>query len=119
MPIIPIYSMRLNSIRRLILATVPMVVFSACGGGNEGPSSKSLYAAYDVVASGNTLSQLTALIGYEPEFAHDEDRSLTTYVWVAERGTTIETRMLVVLLNTKGVVRKTVIGPQGSRTESY
>lgn len=112
--------MYMSSNRRKVLAAASAVILlSACGGGAEEPSSKTLYAAYDVVTSGNSLSQLMALVGYEPELIHQEDGSLTTYTWVAERGTTIETRMLVVLRKDKGVVRKTVIGPSGNRTESY
>ena len=105
--------------RRLFTAylAIPLLL-TACGGGDEA-RSKDLYAAYEVVTEGMSLTQLTTVIGLEPSASRADDNDITIYTWVADEGSYLETRLHVNVQDGYGVVGKTVLGPNGSKTASY
>ncbi|WP_157539070.1 hypothetical protein [Hydrogenophaga flava] len=95
------------------------MLLTACGGGNDEPRSKDLYAAYEVVTEGMSLTQLTTVIGFEPAGNRADENDITIYTWVADEGSYLETRLHVNVQAGYGVVGKTVLGPNGSKTASY
>ena len=108
--------------RQFALAVAATSLLAACGGNSDDLRSKDLYAAYEVVGEGQTLSQVETVIGAKPQ-SERADESLgtrfTTYTWVADKGSYLETRLHVSVEPEFGVVGKTVTGPNGAKTASY
>ncbi|WP_310321805.1 hypothetical protein [Hydrogenophaga palleronii] len=95
------------------------IQLTACGGGNDEPRSKDLYATYEVVTEGMSLTQLKTVIGQEPSSSRADGNDITIYTWVADEGSYLETKLHVNVEANYGVVGKTVIGPSGSKTASF
>lgn len=95
-------------------------LLTACGGSSSSdPQSKDLYSAYEVVTEGMSLTQLTTVVGHEPSGSRADENDITIYTWVADKGSYLETRLHVNVQAGYGVVGKTVVGPNGSKTASY
>lgn len=111
--------MKFQSKRLFLTLLGATVLLTACGGGNDEARSKDLYAAYEVVTEGMSLTQLTTVIGLEPSASREDENDITIYTWVADEGSYLQTRLHVNVQAGYGVVGKTVVGPNGSKTASY
>jgi hypothetical protein len=109
--------------RQFLALLSSAVALAACGGSDE-PAlrSKDLYSAYEAVGEGMSLKQLELVIGAGAN-SSVPDESLgtrfTTYTWVADKGSYLETRLHVSVEPQFGVVGKTITGPNGAKTASY
>lgn len=110
-----------NHSRRLftVFLSTPLLLIACGGSGNEDLRSNNLYSAYEVVTEGMSLTQLKTVIGFEPSGSRADENDITIYTWVAEEGSYLETRLHVNVQAGYGVVGKTVLGPNGSKTASY
>lgn len=111
--------MKFQSKRSFLTVFGATVLLTACGGGNDDPRSKDLYSAYEVVTEGMSLTQLTTVVGHEPSGSRADENDITIHTWVADKGSYLETRLHVNVQAGYGVVGKTVVGPNGSKTASY
>lgn len=96
-------------------------MLTACGGSSDGSenSAAGLYDSYEVIAKGVSLAEINLVVGQVADRTQKESAIRTFAIWEREQNNYRHTTLLILVDGKAGVVRKTITGYLGNKTESF